>query len=199
MSDEERIEISPADIRHKEFKTGVMGYNKAEIREYLDMLAEHFEDLYAQRYVSQDESPQLNVFEDRAQTHLALDQIQKREELISKTLIQAENTRGEIIRTAHKDAENIVKEAELVGKKAIDDTQNYLNSLKHEFVTMKETHRQFLLSSHSQLKVMLERLEQDPLFTKEKENKLNQSFDDVRKVVKIEAKQDILDIFDDDE
>jgi len=42
MSDDERIEISPADIRHKEFKTGVMGYNKAEIREYLDMLAEHF-------------------------------------------------------------------------------------------------------------------------------------------------------------
>lgn len=180
MSD--KIDISPADIRHKEFKSGMIGYNKHEVREYLDMLAEHFEDLYAQRVLNNSETSQVNVYEDRAQTQLALEQIQKREELIAKTLLQAENTRNEIIKTAQKEAENIIKEAELAAKKAIDDTKHYLNVMKHEFINLKESRRQFLTSAHAQIKTVLDRLEQDPLFTKEKEAELDAGYDEARKI-----------------
>ena len=179
---DDKIEISPADIRHKEFKSSIFGYNKDEIREYLEMLAEQFEDLYAQRLLNNSEAVAVNVYEDRAQTQLALEQIQKREELISKTLIQAENTRTDIIRGAQREAETIIKEAELSAKKAIYDTNNFINNLKHDFINTKENHRQYLMAGHSQIRVILERLEQDVLFTKEREAELNAQFDEVSRI-----------------
>lgn len=186
----EKIEISSADIRHKEFSSGVVGYKKTEVKEYLEMLAIQFEDLYAQRMINS-ESSKINVYEDRAQTQLALEQIQKREELISKTLLQAENTRNEIIKNAQKEAENIIKEAELAAKKAIDDTKHYLNVLNHEYINMKENRRQFLVSAHAQLKTVIERLEQDPLFSRQKENEIDKGFEEAKKI-KFEAKNEKL-------
>jgi cell division initiation protein len=190
MSD--KIEISPADIRHKEFSGSMFGYKKSEIRDYLDMLADLFEDLYAQRLLNNNEA-QVNVYEDRAQTQLALEQIQKREELIAKTLIQAENTRNEIIRTARIEAENIIKEAELSAKKAIDDTKVYISTLKHEFITLKEHRRQFISNAHAQLRIVIERLEQDPLFHKEKSIEVDRAFDEASRI-KITKKAEDADV-----
>ena len=189
----ERIEISPADIRHKEFSSSMLGYNKSEIRDYLDMLAEYFEDLYTQRLLNQNDNQLVSVFEDRSQTQVALEQIQKREELIAQTMIQAQNTRAEIIRTAKIEAENIIKSAELAAKKTIDETTNYLNTLKHEFVTIKEYRRQFLSSAHSQLRVIIERLEQDPLFSKDREVEMDRKFEEARRIVirPLEGKTDV--------
>jgi DivIVA domain-containing protein len=176
-------EISPADIRHKEFSGSMFGYNKAEVRDFLESMADHFQDLYTQRILDQsDNAQQVNVYEDRAQTQIALEQIQKREELIAKTLIQAENTRSEIIRTAKIEADNIIKHAELSARKAIDETISYLNLLKHEYITLKETRRQFVSSAHAQLRVALERLEADPMFAREKEQDLDKKFDEARKI-----------------
>ena len=179
----EKIEISPADIRHKDFKTSIVGgYDKREVQEYLEMLAEQFEDLNAQRVMLNSESSRVNVYEDRSQAQIALDQIAKREELIANTLLQAQNTRDEIIRNAHKEAKNIVYEAELAAKKAFDETNNYLNSLRFEFINLKENHRQYVLSAHAQLRVVLERLENDPVFKKENEEKINEGFDEAKKI-----------------
>ena len=181
MSD--KLEISPADIRHKEFSSSMLGYSKSEIRDYLDMLAEYFEDLYTQRLLNQNDTQLVNVYEDRNQTQVALEQIQKREELIAQTMIQAQNTRSEIIRTAKIEAENIIRSAELAAKKTIDETTNYLNTLKHEFMTIKEYRRQFLSSAHSQLRVIIERLEQDPLFSKEREVEIDRKFEEAKRIV----------------
>ncbi|MCK9328404.1 MAG: DivIVA domain-containing protein [Candidatus Cloacimonetes bacterium] len=183
----DKIEISSADIRHKEFASNMFGYKKSEVKEYLEMLSIQFEDLYAQRMNAGD-TDQLNVYEDRTQTQLALEQIQKREELIAKTMLQAENTRNEIIKTAQKEADNIIKEAELAAKKAIDDTKHYLNVLNHEYVNLKESRRQFLSSAHAQLKTVLERLEQDPLFTRQKEADLDKEFEEAKKIT-VESKE----------
>jgi len=177
-----KIEISPADIRHKDFSNSMLGYSKAEVQEYLEMLADLFEDLYAQRQLNQNDTITTNIYEERSQTQAALDQIQKREDLISKTLMTAENTRNEIIRNAHAEAENIVRNAEIAAKKAIDDTMNYLNVLKHEFINLKEHRRQFLSNAHAQLRVVMDRLESDPLFSKEREYEIDQRFEQARHI-----------------
>jgi len=178
----DKIEISAADIRHKDFKSSMMGYDKKEVQEYLEMLAEQFEDLNSQRFMNNVEATRVNVYEDRTQTQVALEQIQKREELITNTLLQAQNTRDEIIRTAQKEANNIIRDAELSAKKAFDETNNYLNSLRFEFINLKESHRQYVLQSHAQLKIVLERLEQDPVFKRENEEKINEGFDEAKKI-----------------
>jgi len=177
-----KIEISPADIRHKDFSSSMLGYSKAEVQEYLEMLADLFEDLYAQRQLNQNDTQSVNIYEERSQTQAALDQIQKREDLITRTLMTAENTRNEIIRNAQAEGENIKRNAEIAAKKAIDDTINYLNVLKHEFINLKEHRRQFLSNAHAQLRVVMDRLEADPLFSKEREYEIDQRFEQARHI-----------------
>ena len=176
----DKIDISPADIRHKEFKTNALGYNKIEVREYLEMLSEHFEEIYTQRLMNDNAQTPVNIYEDNLQTQIALEQIQKREELISKTLIHAENTKNEIIYNAKKEADTIKREAELTAKKIMDETRHYINIMKQEFLNLKENHKQFLLASHSRLKAQLTKLEQDELFSNDTEkiieDKINSNF-----------------------
>ncbi|MCL1826571.1 MAG: DivIVA domain-containing protein [Candidatus Cloacimonetes bacterium] len=182
----EKIEISPADIRHKDFKTSVVGgYDKKEVQEYLEMLAEQFEDLNAQRFMNNVETARVTIYEDKSQAQVAMEQIQKREELITNTLLQAQNTRDEIIRNAQKEAANIVRDAELSAKKAYDETNAYLNSLRFEFINLKESHRQYILQSHAQLRIVLERLEQDPVFKRENEEKINEAFEEAKKIKQV--------------
>jgi len=185
----EKIEISPADIRHKEFKTSALGYSKVEIREYLETLAEYFEDLYSQSLIKNKASSQVMVQEVISQNTISLEEIQRKEDLIARTLIHAENTRNEIIRNAQIDAENIIRYAELSAKKAIEETRRYLNIMKQEFVNIKDSHRQFLNSTHTQLKVQLNRLELDPLFSKQTEGEVNSKFEEVSRI-KIEIMQE---------
>lgn len=172
---DQKYEFTPVEIRHKEFTGAMFGYSKKEVREYMDMIAAHIEDLFAQKN-TQDEPSRMNVFDDRAQSQLVLEQLQKKEELISKTLIQAENTKNEILRNAQKEADNIVRSAELAAKKAIDDTRHYINVLKHEFINMKEQKRQFLMETSAQVQMFSQRIEMDPLFDKNRENEMDNQF-----------------------
>jgi DivIVA domain-containing protein len=179
---DEKMDISPADIRHKEFKTNIVGgYDKKEVHEYLELLAEQFEELYSPRLTSSTEIQPVKPNE-LGQHQMALENIQRKEELIANTLVQAQQTREELIRVAKVEAKNIITEAELSAKKAYDETNNYLNNLKHEFINLKENHRQYLMSSHAQLKTILERLEQDPMFKKDSETRINEDFDNAKKM-----------------
>ncbi|MDD4155487.1 MAG: hypothetical protein PHY08_02835, partial [Candidatus Cloacimonetes bacterium] len=56
------------------------------------------------------------------------------------------------------------------------------------YVNLKESRRQFLSSAHAQLKTVLERLEQDPLFTRQKEADLDKGFEEAKKIT-VESKE----------
>lgn len=172
---ENKFDLTPVEIRHKEFSGSLFGFNKNEVRDYLEMLSNQIEDLLAQK--SNNEEPERNnIFDDRAQSQLVLEQLQKKEELISKTLIQAENTKNDIIRNANKEAENIIRAAELAAKKAIDDTKQYIQVLQHHFINLKEQKRQFLMETHAQIQTFVQRIEQDPLMNRNKEAEIDQQF-----------------------
>jgi DivIVA domain-containing protein len=192
--------LTPAEIRHKEFSTTMGGYKKNEVRAFLELIATQVEDYHyvqskedtlAPSFTAPASEPAENALPTSAITaepavppisQTTFDEIKKKEEMISRTLIQAETTRNDIVKLAQKEADNILREAELTAKRAIDETKNYLNLMKLEFVNLKENHRQYLMSSHSQLKVQLDRLENDPLFKKESEAQLNQSFENAAKL-----------------
>ena len=171
------MEITPVDIRHKDFSTSLFGYSKAEVREYLEILANEMEDGLSQKLNTQEKTqPTFNMFDDRAQAQLAMEQLQKKEELISKTLIQAENTKNEIISNAKKEAENMKKEVQLACTKAMEDTKHYLNVLEHQFLNIKEQKRQFLMQTRAELEIFLERIMRDTLLSRNVEADIDQRF-----------------------
>ena len=168
-----KFDITPIEIKHKEFKGSLFGFSKKEVQEYLQLISAQMEDLIAQKDNGHEKA---NIFDDRAQSALLNEQLQKKEELISRTLMQAENTKNEILRNANQEAENIVRSAELAAKKAIDDTKQYINSLKHHYETTTEIKRQFLMETHAQATTFVKRIEQDPLMDKSKESEMDSGF-----------------------
>jgi cell division initiation protein len=96
------MDITPMDIVHKEFGTGLRGFNKEEVRGYLAEVGNSLE----------------NLLRDRAQLLAEIDTLKqnleryhKLEENLQATLMLAQRTSEETTANANKKAEMIIEEA----------------------------------------------------------------------------------------
>ena len=107
--------LFPTDIRHQEFSTAMFGYNKKEVKEFLEQLANELEDYQRrqEKELLRREQIQVEVQQEAIQASSAVEELKRREELIGRTLVFAEKTKADIIANARKEAENIIHEAEL--------------------------------------------------------------------------------------
>ncbi len=150
----EKIKLIPADILSKTFSGQMFGYNKKEVESFLELIANQLEEMM------QEENEDLtleNSVEESQETNIP------DKNLISNALIVAEQTRKDIIDNAKNEAENIVKSAELKAKKMISDAQQYLNVMEHEYINLKEKKKDFLMHFRSEIEILLERINKDPL------------------------------------
>ncbi|HQP32864.1 MAG TPA: DivIVA domain-containing protein, partial [Candidatus Cloacimonas sp.] len=138
--------LFPLDIRHQEFSTAMFGYSKKEVRAFLDQIASEVEAFQKQleKEIARQEQKQNEVKQEALQAGSAVEELKRREELISRTLVFAEKTKADIIANARKEAENIIKEADLKAKRAIQEAKQYLSVLEHQYLQLKEQKRQFL-------------------------------------------------------
>ncbi len=151
----EKIKLIPADILSKTFSGQMFGYNKKEVESFLEMIANQLEEMMQEKNeglnledtIDEDSNPQIPD-----------------KNLISNALIIAEQTKKDIIDNAKNEAENIKKSAELKAKKMISDAQQYLNVMEHEYINLKDKKKDFLLHFKSEIEILLERINNDPLF-----------------------------------
>jgi DivIVA domain-containing protein len=160
----EKIKLIPADILSKTFSGQMFGYNKKEVESFLEMIANQLEEMM----LAKNESISLK----NATEPESMDSEIPDKNLISSALIIAEQTKKDIIENAKNEAENIKKSAELKAKKMISDAQQYLNVMEHEYINLKDKKKDFLLHFKSEIEILLERINSDPLF-KEKKNTEN--------------------------
>ncbi len=175
------MKLTAMDIIEKEFAGSMFGYNKKEVKDYLELLAKQIE----------------NINKKINETELALrakpspdDELERRladrEQLITKTLLMAEQVRAEKIQLVEQEAENITKEAQIKAEKVVDDAsirgkqiveeahihskktiadaRNYLNLLEHDFYKIQEEKRQFLIKSGVEIEMLLTQIKSDPLY-----------------------------------
>ena len=96
-----------------------------------------------------------------------IDEEQKeREDLISKTLLIAEKTREDLIKNAQKEAETIVKEADLKGKKMLAEAKNLVSVLEYQTFYLEEQKRIFLMKFKTEMEAMLKKINEDELLDK---------------------------------
>lgn len=174
--------LTPLDVRHQEFSGSFGGYKKKEVRAFLDQLATEMEDAQkAQaREIARREQMQNEVRQEAVQASSAVEDLKRREELISRTLVFAEKTKADIIANARKEAENIIHEAELKAKRAIQEAKQYLGAMEHQYLHLKEQKRQFLMQFSSELQTFLERISKDPLLTTDTEQVLDSEFKQIK-------------------
>lgn len=183
------MSLYPTDIRHQEFSGAVFGYSKKEVKSFLEQLAGEMEDYQRklEKEIQRRDQMHVEVKQEALQASTAVEDLKRREELISRTLVFAEKTKADIIANARKEAENIIHEAELKAKRAIQEAKQYLSALEQQYIQIKEQKRQFLMQFRSELQTFQDRIEKDPLLTREAEHLLDTDFKQIREEINPQA------------
>lgn len=176
------MSIPIPQIRDKEFSTKAFGYSKREVREFLEFIANEIYQERKQQSESQDkvtkEKEYISIKADEASK--GVEELTRRENLIHKTLLFAENAKAEMISNARKEAENIIREAEIKAKKTINEARHYLNQLDYQYLKLKEEKRMFLLQTASQFKAYLDRIEKDPTIARLNETNMQKEMQKIK-------------------
>ncbi len=185
--------LHPIDIRHQEFSSSLFGYDKKQVKAFLEQIASEIEESqkYQAREMQKQQMMQYEVKQEAVSAGQAVEDLKRREELISRTLVFAEKTKADIIANARKEGENIIHDAEIKAKRAIQEAKQYLSVLEHQYIHMKEQKRQFLLQFKSELQTFMDRIGKDPLLTKDTEQLLDREFHQIKEeiVPKVDHKE----------
>lgn len=113
--------LKPIDVRRKEFKTSVRGYNADQVDDFLDSVADEFERSYSEN---------LRMREEISSLRERLEQFEKLEDSIQSALVHAESAANDLRDSAASEAENIRnnanREAEFTMKEANERAQQTL-------------------------------------------------------------------------
>ena len=115
------MKITPLDIQHKVFDTQFRGYEKRQVDQFLEELAETVESLTRENATLKENS----VSKDNELEHL-----KKAESTLTTTLMSTQTFVDHLKRGAERDAELIVKEAELKAEEILAQSRTDLMELR---------------------------------------------------------------------
>jgi cell division initiation protein len=132
------MRITPLDIQQMVFKVGMRGYDKEEVNRFLEELAQTVESLNRDNAVQREKILFLEQ---------QLAELKRTEATLSSTLLSAQSLADDVKRNAQREADLIIKEAELKAGELIRQAR----------VELTDTRRE-LLSLQKQRLLMIERL-----------------------------------------
>jgi cell division initiation protein len=130
------MRITPLDIQQMVFKVSFRGYDKEEVNRFLEELAQTVELLNRDHAVQQEKI----IFLEQQ-----LAELKRTEATLSNTLLSAQSLADDVKRNAQREADLVIKEAELKAgelirqaRVALADTQHDLSSLQKQRLLMIE-------------------------------------------------------------
>jgi len=133
------MKITPLDIQQMVFRTKLRGYDREEVNRFLEELAQTVESLNRDNAMLRE---RLAISEQQ------VSELKRTETTLSSTLVAAQSLADDVKRSANRDAELIVKEAELKAGEVIrqarvelGETQRDLSQLQKQRLLMVERMR----------------------------------------------------------
>jgi len=133
------MKITQLDIQQMVFRTKLRGYDREEVNRFLEELAQTVESLNRDNAL---------LRERLAMTEQQVSELKRTETTLSNTLVAAQSLADDVKRSANRDAELIVKEAELKAGEVIrqarvelGETQRDLSQLQKQRLLMVERMR----------------------------------------------------------
>ncbi|HEV8621153.1 MAG TPA: DivIVA domain-containing protein [Nitrospiraceae bacterium] len=130
------MRITPLDIQQMVFNVSFRGYDKEEVNRFLEELAQTVESLNRDHAVQQEKI----IFLEQQ-----LAELKRTEATLSNTLLSAQSLADDVKRNAQREADLVIKEAELKAgelirqaRVALADTQHDLSSLQKQRLLMIE-------------------------------------------------------------
>jgi len=145
------MKITPLDIQQMVFKVGFRGYEKEEVNRFLEELAQTVESLNRDNAVQREKIVLLEQ---------QLAELKRTEATLSNTLLSAQTLAEDVKQNAQREADLVVKEAELKAGELIrqarvelTDTQRDLSSIQKQRLLMVERLRASLRMFERMLEV----------------------------------------------
>lgn len=120
--------LTPLDIQKQTFSKALKGYDADEVRAYLNLMAEEVERLVrdADRLARENGSLKQD-----------LDDHSQRERILKDTLLSAQKVSEEVKANAHKEAELIVKDAEILADRLVSQAMSRIADLERTIQDLK--------------------------------------------------------------
>jgi len=145
------MKITPLDIQQMVFKVGFRGYEKEEVNRFLEELSQTVESLNRDNAVQREKIVLLEQ---------QLAELKRTEATLSSTLLSAQSLAEDVKRNAQREADLVIKEAELKASELIrqagielTDTQRDLSTLRKQRMIMVERLRSSLRMFERMLEV----------------------------------------------
>jgi cell division initiation protein len=122
------MNLTPLDIQKQTFSRGFKGYNLDEVRAYLHLIAEEIERLV--RDVDR-------LARENAMLREDLEDHSQRERILKDTLLSAQKVSEDVRANARKEAELIVKDAELLSERLISQAMDRVADLERSIQDLK--------------------------------------------------------------
>ncbi|MCI8833144.1 MAG: DivIVA domain-containing protein [Clostridia bacterium] len=143
--------ITPLDIENKKFSKQVLnGYSVEEVDDFLDELTAEYEKIYKEATENRGRTEKLSN---------DLNRYQSIESTLQNTLLMAQTTADEVKKTAQKQADAIIAEAQIKAKEALKNVegeiilkQKELDDLQKQFDIYKAKMESLLISQLELLK-----------------------------------------------
>ncbi len=105
------MKITPIDVSGHAFAVKMRGYDQEEVRSFLNLVSSEFEAVIVESN---------NLKEKLAQVESSVSDLRERERILKETLLTAQRLADEIREEARKEAQLIVREAEVRGSQLLD-------------------------------------------------------------------------------
>lgn len=120
--------LTPLEIQKQTFSRAIKGYNPDEVRAYLHLVAEEIERLVREndRYARE-----IAMLREDLEDH------SNRERILKDTLLSAQKVAEDLTANARKEAELIVKDAELLSERVIGQAMQRVGDLERSITDLK--------------------------------------------------------------
>jgi len=129
------MRISALDIRQQQFSVRMRGFDRQEVEAFLDDVAEDYESVVKENALLKE---QLTTLEERSRN------ITEHERTLQDTLVTTHRLTEEMKQAAKREAEMIVRDAELRGEKLLDAQRTEEARLKQDLSALKRTRAQLV-------------------------------------------------------
>jgi len=135
------------DISNKEFKKSMRGYNSDEVEDFLDKIAEDYEEMYKENTSLREKFALLNE---------KLDHYKDIENTIQNTLLLAQNTSEQTRKTANDEAESIIRRANDESQRIIEKANNQVVKVNDDFQNTKSDFSKFVAKYRNFMKTQMD-------------------------------------------
>jgi len=122
------MKISPMDLQRQTFAQRWRGYDTAEVRTYLNIVAEEIAALQRERDGLEQEVQSLRAL---------VDEHRQRETILKNTLLTAQRLSEEIREVARKQSESVVKEAEMQADRLLELAQSRAQEVERGILDLR--------------------------------------------------------------